>query len=81
MKFTFDFRKDAVYAAETKEIKRRLEETGLFEVKTAEGKRTDFHKAYVNRAYDVYAVGWLPDFPDSDSFTAPLGGTGFIEQL
>ncbi|MFJ5094324.1 ABC transporter substrate-binding protein [Streptomyces sp. NPDC088557] len=75
VKFTFGFRKDATYAAETAEIKRQLEETGLFEVKTVEAKWTDFQKAYANGAYDVYTVGWLPDFPDSDSFTAPLVGT------
>lgn len=75
VKFTFGFRADATYAAETAEIKRQLEDTGLFEVKVVEADWKGFQKAYARGAYDAYTVGWLPDFPDSDSFTAPLVGT------
>ncbi|WP_406061437.1 ABC transporter substrate-binding protein [Streptomyces sp. NBC_01077] len=75
VKFTFGYRADATYGAETAEIKRQLEETGLFEVETVEVKWTEFQKAYAKGTYDAYTVGWLPDFPDSDSFTAPLVGT------
>ncbi|MBD0710949.1 MULTISPECIES: ABC transporter substrate-binding protein [unclassified Streptomyces] len=74
--FTFAYRKDLTYAAETNEIKRQLEETGLFKVKPVEVKWTEFQKAYAKGTYDAYTVGWLPDFPDSDNFTAPLVGTG-----
>ncbi|WP_411108117.1 ABC transporter substrate-binding protein [Streptomyces sp. c-19] len=76
VKFTFGYRKDATYAAETAEIKRQLEASGLFEVETVEAEWQAFQKAYASGAYDAYTVGWLPDFPDSDSFTAPLVGTG-----
>ncbi|MFF0272255.1 ABC transporter substrate-binding protein [Streptomyces sp. NPDC094447] len=75
VKFTFGYRADATYKAETAEIKRQLEETGLFEVETVEVKWTEFQKQYAKGAFDAYTVGWLPDFPDSDSFTAPLVGT------
>ncbi|ALO10563.1 Oligopeptide binding protein [Streptomyces venezuelae] len=75
VKFTFGYRADATYGAETAEIKRQLEETGLFEVEAVEVKWTEFQKAYAKGTYDAYTVGWLPDFPDSDSFTAPLVGT------
>ncbi|MEV7374580.1 ABC transporter substrate-binding protein [Streptomyces sp. NPDC090301] len=75
VKFTFGYRADATYGAETAEIKRQLEETGLFEVETVEVKWTEFQKQYAKGAFDAYTVGWLPDFPDSDSFTAPLVGT------
>ncbi len=75
MTFTFGFREDDTYAAETAEIKRQLEETGLFAVKTVEVKWEDFQKQYAKGDFDAYTVGWLPDFPDSDSFTAPLVGT------
>ncbi|KQX10288.1 peptide-binding protein [Streptomyces sp. Root431] len=75
VKFTFGFRADATYAAETAEIKKQLEKTGLFEVKVVESDWKNFQKAYARGAYDAYTVGWLPDFPDSDSFTAPLVGT------
>ncbi|MEU7295944.1 ABC transporter substrate-binding protein [Streptomyces exfoliatus] len=76
VKFTFGYRKDATYAAETAEIKRQLEASGLFQVETVEAEWQEFQKAYASGTYDAYTVGWLPDFPDSDSFTAPLVGTG-----
>ncbi|MEU7071117.1 ABC transporter substrate-binding protein [Streptomyces narbonensis] len=76
VKFTFGYRADATYGAETAEIKRQLEATGLFEVEAVEVKWTEFQKEYAKGTYDAYTVGWLPDFPDSDSFTAPLVGTG-----
>ncbi|MFB7516869.1 ABC transporter substrate-binding protein [Streptomyces sp. NPDC056144] len=75
VEFTFGFRKDATYAAEAAEIKRQLEDSGLFKVKVVEADWKSFQKGYARGDYDAYTVGWLPDFPDSDSFTAPLVGT------
>lgn len=74
--FTLGYREDATYAAEAKELKRQLEATGLFKVKLVGSEWQDFQKAYAKGEYDAYPVGWLPDFPDSDSFAAPLVGTG-----
>ncbi|MET9432805.1 ABC transporter substrate-binding protein [Streptomyces sp. NPDC006551] len=74
--FTLGYRKDATYGAEAAELKRQLEATGLFEVEVVAAEWKDFQKAYAKGEYDAYTVGWLPDFPDSDSFTAPLVGTG-----
>ncbi|MFD7323782.1 ABC transporter substrate-binding protein [Streptomyces sp. NPDC059875] len=73
--FTLGYRKDATYGAEAAELKRQLEATGLFKVKLVEAEWKDFQKAYAKGDYDAYPVGWLPDFPDSDSFTAPLVGS------
>ncbi|MCT4355674.1 ABC transporter substrate-binding protein [Streptomyces sp. Je 1-79] len=72
--FTLGYRKDATYGAEAAELKRQLEVTGLFKVKLVEADWQTFQKAYAKGEYDAYPVGWLPDFPDSDSFTAPLVG-------
>ncbi|MEU8519466.1 ABC transporter substrate-binding protein [Streptomyces sp. NBC_01216] len=74
--FTLGYRKDATYGAEAAELKRQLEKTGLFKVKLVAADWKDFQKAYAKGDYDAYPVGWLPDFPDSDSFTAPLVGSG-----
>ncbi|MDT9688756.1 ABC transporter substrate-binding protein [Streptomyces sp. P9(2023)] len=74
--FTLGYRRDATYAAEAKEMKRQLEASGLFKVKLVEAEWQEFQKGYANGEYDAYPVGWLPDFPDSDSFTAPLVGAG-----
>ncbi|ROQ33945.1 peptide/nickel transport system substrate-binding protein [Streptomyces sp. PanSC19] len=76
VEFTLGVRKDATYVAEAAEIKRQLDGTGLFEVKVVEVDWKNFQKGYAKGSYDAYGVGWLPDFPDSDSFTAPLVGTG-----
>lgn len=75
VKFTLGHRKDATYAAEAAELKKQLEETGLFEVEVESVDWQSFQKAYAKGSFDAYTVGWLPDFPDSDSFTAPLVGT------
>ncbi|MER7959101.1 ABC transporter substrate-binding protein [Streptomyces sp. NPDC096030] len=73
--FTLGYRKDATYGAEAAELKKQLEMSGLFKVKLVEAEWKEFQQGYVKGDYDAYPVGWLPDFPDSDSFTAPLVGT------
>ncbi|MFJ3900607.1 ABC transporter substrate-binding protein [Streptomyces sp. NPDC090025] len=75
VRFTLGHRKDATYAAEAAELKKQLEATGLFKVDVKSVIWTEFQKEYAQGKFDAYTVGWLPDFPDSDSFTAPLVGT------
>ncbi|MEU8764656.1 ABC transporter substrate-binding protein [Streptomyces sp. NPDC048659] len=75
VKFTLGHSKDATYDAEAAQLKKQLEDTGLFEVEVVAVDWQSFQKAYAKGSYDAYTVGWLPDFPDSDSFTAPLVGT------
>ncbi|MER7520007.1 ABC transporter substrate-binding protein [Streptomyces sp. NPDC126499] len=74
VKFTLGHREDVTYAAEAAELKKQLEETGLFEVEVRSVAWQSFQKKYAAGEFDAYTVGWLPDFPDSDSFTAPLVG-------
>ncbi|MET9348182.1 ABC transporter substrate-binding protein [Streptomyces termitum] len=74
--FTFGYRQGPTYKAETEEIKKQLEKTGLFKVNLVEADWPSLQKGYTSGAYDVYTVGWVPDFPDSDNFTGPLVGTG-----
>ncbi|MGW1727194.1 ABC transporter substrate-binding protein [Streptomyces sp. NPDC002306] len=63
-------------AEEAAELKRQLEAGGLFQV-TVEGYEwTDFQKRWANGRLDAYAVGWVADYPDPDTFAAPLVGTG-----
>ena len=33
-----------------------------------------FQKGYAAGEYDAYTVGWLPDYPDPDTFSQPLVG-------
>lgn len=63
-------------AAEAAELKRQLEASGLFKVDVKGYEWTGFQKRWAAGKLDAYAVGWVPDYPDPDTFTAPLVGTG-----
>ncbi|MFJ3928245.1 ABC transporter substrate-binding protein [Streptomyces sp. NPDC090022] len=73
--FTLGFNVRGANEAEAQELKRQLDETGLFSVtlKPVE-KWADFQKAYAAGEFDAYTIGWIADFPDADNFTAPLIG-------
>lgn len=74
--FTLGHRDDGGPAQEAAELRRQLEATGLFKVKVLAEDWKLFQKGYAAGRYDAYTVGWLPDFPDPDSFSQPLVGTG-----
>ncbi|MEU6911935.1 ABC transporter substrate-binding protein [Streptomyces olindensis] len=63
-------------AQEAAEIKRELEASGLFKVTVQGYEWTDFQKRWASGRLDAYAVGWVADFPDPDTFGAALVGTG-----
>ncbi|MGI5428156.1 ABC transporter substrate-binding protein [Streptomyces sp. CA-179760] len=63
-------------AQEGAEIKRELEASGLFKVTLQGYEWTDFQKRWATGKLDAYAVGWVADFPDPDTFGAALVGTG-----
>ncbi|MFE5907856.1 ABC transporter substrate-binding protein [Streptomyces wedmorensis] len=61
-------------AAEFAELKRQLEEHGLFKI-TIQGKPwKEFQEGYQKGQYPVFGRGWFPDFPDPDNFVAPFVG-------
>ncbi|MDN3024480.1 ABC transporter substrate-binding protein [Streptomyces sp. S.PB5] len=62
-------------AAEAKEIKRQLESSGLFKVTVRGYEWTDFQKRWATGKLDAYAVGWVADYPDPDTYGGPLVGT------
>ncbi|MGW1157314.1 ABC transporter substrate-binding protein [Streptomyces sp. NPDC002513] len=75
--FTYGYAEGRGAAAEeAAELKRQLEAGGLFQVDTKGYEWTDFQKRYTSGKLDAYAVGWVADFPDPDTFGAPLVGTG-----
>lgn len=63
-------------AAEAMELKRQLEASGLFKVNVKGYEWTDFQKRWATGKLDAYAVGWVADYPDPDTFAGPLVGTG-----
>ncbi len=75
--FPFNKYDEAPDAAE--EIKRQLEESGVFNV-TTEG--LDWTGGYTdnltNGNYDVYVLGWFPDFLDPETYVAPFYGQEFL---
>ncbi|QNE75456.1 peptide-binding protein [Streptomyces finlayi] len=70
----FAYRADASYTKETAELRRQLEKDGLFKVSVKAVAWEDFQKGYAAGKYDAYTVGWLPDYPDPDTFSQPLVG-------
>ncbi|MDV9190097.1 ABC transporter substrate-binding protein [Streptomyces sp. SR27] len=61
-------------AAEFAELKRQLEESGLFKI-TLHGKPwKEFTAGFQKGEYPVFGRGWFPDFPDPDNFVAPFMG-------
>ncbi|MDX3800942.1 ABC transporter substrate-binding protein [Streptomyces sp. AK04-3B] len=76
VKFTYGYGLGSgTAAAEAAEIKRQLEAGGLFKVDVKGYEWTDFQKRWATGRLDAYAVGWVADYPDPDTFAAPLVGT------
>jgi peptide/nickel transport system substrate-binding protein len=57
-------------------LKRQLEAGGLFKVDVKGYEWTDFQKRWAAGKMDAWAVGWVADYPDADTFGSPLVGTG-----
>ncbi|WP_409473080.1 ABC transporter substrate-binding protein [Streptomyces sp. HC307] len=75
VKLTLHYTTDHYGAATKKEfeqLQQQLNDSGLFDV-SIEGTPWDtFVPAERNGEYDVFGMGWFPDFPDPDSFVAPF---------
>jgi peptide/nickel transport system substrate-binding protein len=55
-------------ADEWNEIKRQLENTGLFKVNLTGTAWTTYNKERVKDTYPIYQLGWFPDFVDADNY-------------
>jgi peptide/nickel transport system substrate-binding protein len=62
----------AATADEFAELKQQLEASGLFKVRTEGKEWEDFQKGYTQRDFQVFGMGWFPDFPDPDNYIAPF---------
>lgn len=75
--FTFGYgRGRGSGAEEAAELKKQLEAGGLFKVDVKGYEWTDFQKRWAGGKLDAWAVGWVADYPDPDTFGAQLVGTG-----
>ena len=66
------------YGSSTKlefaEIKRQLEDSGLFTITLKSRPWKTYVTGYQKGEYPVFGRGWFPDFPDPDNFIAPFVG-------
>jgi len=59
-----------VSADEYAEIKKQLDDSGLFDVTLKSTEWTQYSEAAFTDKYPVYQLGWFPDYPDADDYTA-----------
>ncbi|RIJ76837.1 peptide ABC transporter substrate-binding protein [Nakamurella silvestris] len=57
---------------EYNEIKRQLEDTGLFKVSLQATEWVQYSKDRTSDVYPAYQLGWFPDFPDADNYLSPF---------
>ncbi|WP_225845715.1 ABC transporter substrate-binding protein [Streptomyces sp. HPF1205] len=72
---TINFRRDnggTMNQPEAEEIKSQLDASGLFDVTVQSEQWAAFLKAASRRQYQIFAISWLPDFPDPDNYIAPF---------
>ncbi|MEU6552506.1 ABC transporter substrate-binding protein [Streptomyces sp. NPDC046915] len=64
------------YGSATKQefevLQKQLNNSGLFDVSIQGAPWATFRPAEQKGKYDVYGMGWFPDFPDADNFLAPF---------
>ncbi|MFG2678836.1 ABC transporter substrate-binding protein [Streptomyces sp. NPDC048392] len=75
VKLTLDYTTDHYGAAteqEFEQLQKQLNDSGLFDVDIKGTPWDKFRKAELKGKYDVFGMGWFPDFPDADSFIAPF---------
>ena len=51
---------------------RQLDASGLFRIDIEGHPWSTYRPAGQEGEYDVYGMGWFPDFPDADNFLAPF---------
>ena len=65
---------------EANEVKRQLDESGLFNVTLKSTEWEQYQTIYKEGAYDLFILGWFPDYPDTDDYLSPfLVDGGFFQ--
>ena len=57
---------------EATEFADQLNSSGLFEVKTEDAEWEEYQTLYEEGAYDLFILGWYPDFLDADNYLTPF---------
>jgi peptide/nickel transport system substrate-binding protein len=58
------------------EIKRQLDDSGLFDVTLESTEWNQYSEAQATDKYPQFQLGWFPDYPDADDYTSPFYITG-----
>ena len=62
-------------ADEYAEIKRQLDDSGLFNVTLKSTEWNQYDEAALTDKYPLFQFGWFPDYPDADDYTATFWAT------
>jgi len=54
------------------EFQRQLESSGLFNVTLKSTEWEQYQTIYKQGAYDLWILGWFPDYPDGDDYLSPF---------
>jgi peptide/nickel transport system substrate-binding protein len=54
------------------EFQRQLEASGLFKVTLKSTEWEQYQTIYKQGAYDLFILGWFPDYPDGDDYLSPF---------
>jgi peptide/nickel transport system substrate-binding protein len=57
---------------EATQLASQLNESGLFDVKTADAEWEEYQSLYKEGAYDLFILGWYPDLLDADNYLSPF---------
>ena len=57
---------------EANEFQRQLEASGLFKVTLKSTEWEQYQTIYKQGAYDMWILGWFPDYPDADDYLSPF---------
>lgn len=57
---------------EATEFQRELEASGLFKVSLKSTEWEQYQTIYKQGAYDLWMLGWYPDYPDADDYLSPF---------
>ncbi|MDF3299858.1 ABC transporter substrate-binding protein [Streptomyces tropicalis] len=75
VKLTLHYTTDHYGSATKKEfevLQQQLNSSGLFDVAIQGAPWAAFRPAEQKGSYEVYGMGWFPDFPDADNYLAPF---------
>ena len=57
---------------ETNILAAQLNDSGLFDVTVEDDQYAEYQNLYREGAYDLYMLGWYPDFLDADNYLSPF---------